>query len=155
MKYCHTFQVHAPLETVADFHSQAATMATITPPPVRVQFHRLPERLQTGDEIAFTLWIGPVPINWLARIEDLNPTGFTDRQLRGPMKHWFHRHTFVAIDEEGTQVIDEIDLSLRPHPVWWLVGAGFRLSLPFLFAYRAWKTKRLLEKESIFKPEVK
>jgi ligand-binding SRPBCC domain-containing protein len=75
--------------------------------------------------------------------------------LRGPLKHWLHRHTFVAIDEESTQVVDEIDLSLHPHPVWWLVGAGFRLGLPFLFAYRAWKTKRLLEKERTFEPKVK
>jgi ligand-binding SRPBCC domain-containing protein len=96
-----------------------------------------------------------VPIDWLARIEDVNPTGFTDRQLRGPMKHWFHRHTFVTIDDESTEVVDEIDLSLRPHPVWWLIGAGFCLSLPLLFAYRAWKTRRLLEKETIFKAKVK
>ena len=40
---------------------------------------------------------------------------------------------------------DEITLKIRVHPIWGLVGIGMRLGLPILFAYRAWKTKRLLE----------
>lgn len=145
MKYQHRFQVQAPLADVADFHAHSASMGAITPPPTVVQIHQAPARLDEGDTMDFTLWAGPLPIRWLARIEDVNPNGFVDRQVRGPFRHWIHRHAFIPASETETAVIDEIDFSLRPHPLWGLVGLGMWLSLPLLFAYRAWKTRRLLE----------
>lgn len=145
MRYRHRFQVDAPLAAVADFHTQSASMGAITPPPVAVRVHRAPARLEEGDEMEFTLWLGPLPMRWLARIENVSPTGFTDRQLRGPFQHWVHRHAFLSVDEITTAVVDEIELSLRLHPWWGLVGLGVWLSLPILFAYRGWKTRRLVE----------
>jgi ligand-binding SRPBCC domain-containing protein len=141
MRYQHRFRVDAPVAVVADFHARSASMATITPPPVVVRIQRAPARLNEGDEMEFTLWLGPLPVYWLARLEDVSPTTFTDRQLRGPFRHWLHRHTFLALDEATTAVVDEIELSLRPHPWWGLLGLGMWLSLPLLFAYRAWKTR--------------
>jgi ligand-binding SRPBCC domain-containing protein len=91
------------------------------------------------------MWLGPLPLRWLARIEDVSPTGFTDRQVRGPFERWIHRHTFVPVDETTTAVLDEIELKLRPHLLWGLVGLGMRLGLPFLFAYRGWRTRRLIQ----------
>jgi hypothetical protein len=35
-------------------------------------------------------------------------------------------------------------LRLRSHAIWGLVGLGMWLGLPGLFAFRAWKTKRML-----------
>ena len=144
MKYTHRFEVDAPLDAVAEFHTRSASMGAITPPPVVVRVHSAPSRLDDGDEMSFTMWLGPLPLRWLARIEDVSPTGFTDRQLRGPFEGWVHRHTFVPVDETSTAVLDEIELKLRPHLLWGLVGLGMRLGLPFLFAYRGWKTRRLI-----------
>ena len=145
MRYKHRFQVEAPLAAVAEFHAQSASMGAITPPPVLVRIHRAPARLDDGDEMDFTMWLGPLPFNWLARIEDVSPTGFTDRQLRGPFREWIHRHTFTPVDETTTVVVDEIELELRAHLWWALVGLGMWLSLPLLFAYRGWKTRRLIQ----------
>jgi len=145
MKYRHCFEVNAPLAAVADFHARSASMGAITPPPVVVRMQRAPERLQDRDEMEFTLWLGPLPMNWLACIEEVSPTGFADRQLRGPFRHWTHRHLFLPVDETHTSVVDEVELSLRTHPLWGLFGLGMWLSLPLLFAYRAWKTRRLIE----------
>ena len=144
MEYKHRFEVKAPLAAVAEFHAQSASMAAITPPPVVVRIHSAPARLDDGDEMDFTMWLGPLPLRWLARIEDVGPSGFTDRQLRGPFQEWVHRHTFVSVDEATTAVVDEIDLSLRTRLWWRLVGLGMWLSLPLLFAYRGWKTRQLL-----------
>jgi ligand-binding SRPBCC domain-containing protein len=94
----------------------------------------------------FTVWLGPIPIRWLAQIEEVSPTGFVDRQLQGPFAQWQHRHTFVPIDEQTTQVIDEINFSYKANPWWKIVGWGMITNLSFLFAYRGWKTRRLLEK---------
>ena len=124
-------------------------MGAITPPPVRVELQRASEMLSNGGEMAFTLWLGPLPIHWVARIEDVSEAGFTDRQVSGPFEEWVHCHSFVRVDDGTTEVIDQISLRLKAHLLWGLVDLGFVLGLPVLFAYRAWKTRRLLEKGAV------
>ncbi len=92
----------------------------------------------------FTLWIGPLPVRWLARFEAVTDYGFTDRQVRGPFKAWVHRHTFEPASN-GTWVDDRVHMELRAHPLWVWVGLGMAVGLPALFDYRARKTRRLLE----------
>jgi ligand-binding SRPBCC domain-containing protein len=145
MNYHHRFQVRAPLARVSEFHSRAASMVAITPPPLSTRLHQSPEVLREGDEMDFSLGVGPLSIRWAARIEDVSPNGFTDRQLRGPFAAWVHQHRFNALDSHTTEVVDEITLQLRSHPFWWLVGMGMWLGLPVLFAYRGYKTRRMLE----------
>ena len=139
MRYQHRFRVHAPLQVVADFHSRSASMAAITPPPIVVRVHHAPEIQRDGDEMDFTMWIGPLPVRWVAHIENVSPAGFIDRQLRGPFKQWTHSHSFVSIDTHTTDVLDEVSVELRAHPLWGAVG------LAMLFAFRAWKTRQILE----------
>ena len=144
MIYRHHFQVNTSLAHVAEFHQQSASMAAITPPPMIVKVHQAPVVLAEGADMNFTLWLGPFPAHWLARIENVTPNGFTDRQMRGPFAEWVHRHIFSAVDAHTTAVTDEINLRLSSQPLWWLVGIGMRAGLPILFAYRAWKTRKIL-----------
>lgn len=145
MKFKHTFTVKAPLSAVAAFHRQSRSMGAITPPPAIVRLHRAPQELGEGDEMEFAIWMGPLPIGWKARIEQVSAYGFTDRQLKGPFREWVHRHAFHPSDSHTTEIRDEIEGRLRLHPLWGLVGLGIWLSLPLMFAYRAWKTRRLLQ----------
>lgn len=145
MQYRHTFQVRAPLARVADFHRAASSLKAITPPVIPMQLHHAPAAMGSGDEVAFTMWMGPLPVRWEARVEDVSPTGFLDRQLRGPFASWTHRHRFVAVDEATTEVMDEVEAQLRPHLLWGAVSLAMWVGLPLLFAYRARKTRRLLE----------
>jgi ligand-binding SRPBCC domain-containing protein len=144
MKYHHRFVVAAPLARVAEFHRRASSMVAITPPLLIVRVHRAPATLGSGDEMAFTLWAGPLPLHWTARIEGVSPEGFTDRQVRGPFAAWQHRHRFERLSERETAVVDEVTAELKRHPFWWMVGALMWLGLPLLFAYRGWRTRRLL-----------
>lgn len=144
MNYRRRFLVKSPLAKVVDFHSRADNMAALTPPPILIRFQRTPPVLGEGDEMAFTMWIGPLPARWLARIEDVSSKGFTDRQLHGPFDAWVHRHSFSAVDAQTTQVVDEINLRLRRHIFWGPLGLAMWLGLPVLFAFRALKTRRLL-----------
>jgi len=146
MQYRHRFQVRATLQAVADFHTQSASMAAITPPPVIIKVHQAPTLLREGDQMEFTMWLGPLPVHWLAKIEDVSIQGFTDRQVEGPFRSWVHRHKFFAKKDGVTEVFDEINIELKLHPLWFPVGLGMWLTLPVLFAYRAWKTRRFLEK---------
>ncbi len=149
MKYQHRFKVPQPVAAVAEFHRRPASMAAITPPPVRVQVHYAPDRLGEGDTMDFTLWLGPLPVRWLARIEEVSATGFIDRQERGPFRQWVHRHTFVTLDDHTTEVRDEIQAELQPGLPARLLGGAMWLNMPVLFAYRAWQTRRRLLKESL------
>ncbi|HWQ84348.1 MAG TPA: hypothetical protein VN363_07265, partial [Anaerolineales bacterium] len=115
---------------MVESHRLPASMAAITPPPIIVRIHSAPPILTEGSEMEFTMWLGLLPLRWLARMESISPTGFTDRQLRGPFAEWIHRHTFRAVDAGTTEVLDEINLRLRIHPIWGLIGAGMRLGLP-------------------------
>jgi ligand-binding SRPBCC domain-containing protein len=145
MKYRHSFRVRAPLPDAAGFHTSAASLKAITPPLIPMQLHHAPAEMGDGDEMAFTMWMGPLPVRWEARVEDVSPAGFLDRQVRGPFEAWVHRHTFVQLAAGGTEVLDEVEASLKPHPLWGLVGLAMWLGLPLLFVYRGWKTRRLLE----------
>jgi ligand-binding SRPBCC domain-containing protein len=144
MKFLHRFIVNAPVAEVAAFHSRSASMAAITPPPIVVQMHRAPELLAEGAQIEFTLWLGPLPVRWVAQIEQVTPVSFVDRQLRGPFTRWDHLHLFVPLDAKRTEVIDELTVELSHHPLWKAIGVSMWLGLPLLFAYRAWASRRVL-----------
>jgi ligand-binding SRPBCC domain-containing protein len=146
MIYKHKFETRSTLPNVREFHMKSRNMAEITPPPVIVSIHSAPQTLGEADEMKFTLWLLFLPIRWLSRIEDVAPNGFVDRQIHGPFKSWSHKHSYHERNSELIDVIDEVEAELSSNPFWWLVGAGMWISLPLLFTYRAWKTKRLLEK---------
>lgn len=146
MKYSHSFTVNASLSDVRNFHARSSSMAAITPPPVFVRMHEAPDILEDGDEMHFTLWMLLLPVNWVARIEEVNPYGFIDRQLHGPFKSWVHRHFFTEHGTGTVEVKDEVQVELSSNPFWWLLGGAMWLSMPILFYYRGWKTRRLLER---------
>ena len=130
---------------VLEFHGRASSLGAITPPVIPVRLNHAPDRLGPGDEMDFTMWMGPLPVRWVARVESVSSDGFVDHQVEGPFEFWSHRHTFDPLDEGTTEVIDTVEAKLKRHPVWGPVGLAMWLGLPFLFAYRGWKTKRLIE----------
>jgi ligand-binding SRPBCC domain-containing protein len=147
MKYQHSFTVNAPLDQVSAFHRAASSLKAITPPFFFMSGLQAPAQLSDGDEMAFTLWMGPLPIRWEARIEKINPAGFDDIQTSGPFKTWIHTHQFEVIDPKHTRVIDDIEYSLRRHWFWGIIGGVMALGLPILFWYRARKTRTIIEEE--------
>jgi ligand-binding SRPBCC domain-containing protein len=146
MKFEHRFRVRAPVEKVVEFHSSSASMGAITPPPMIVVVHSAPQTLKSGDRMDFTLWAGPVPIRWVAAIEDASPAGFTDRQVRGPFASWTHRHSFERVDDRTTDVVDRVEAIAQSHLIWGLIGRLMWAGMPVLFAFRGRRTRALLEK---------
>ncbi len=144
-RYIHSTRVDAPLQAVSLFHQDSSALKRLTPPPVFVQMHQM-QPLAEGSLADFTLWIGPIPVHWVASHHDVDPVqGFTDIQKYGPFSYWKHRHTFVPVDDGATNVIDEIEAEYGQG---WFKGLVSRLmwwSLPALFAFRGWVTKRLTE----------
>jgi ligand-binding SRPBCC domain-containing protein len=149
MKYRHTFRVDAAQADVAAFHTSASSLKAITPPLIPMQLHHAPQQMGDGDQMEFTMWMGPLPLRWKARVEDVSTTGFVDQQIEGPFAAWSHRHTFVQLAEGRTEVVDEVEAALKPHGLWGLVGLVMWLGLPLLFSYRGWRTRRLLEGDAV------
>ena len=139
------FVVPASLEAVARFHSDPKALTKLTPPPTVMRVHRM-DPLGEGSVSEFTMWVGPIPIRWRAVHSGFQALkGFTDTQERGPMARWIHRHSYRALDDGGTEVLDRI---WYQHPAGWrgiLTRALFStLPLKLLFGYRAWVTRRTL-----------
>lgn len=144
--FTHRFSVRAPLERVIAFHSDTRALKILTPPPVIVQFHQV-QPLGEGSVADFTLWLGPLPVRWVAvHTEFQGGHSFVDIQNSGPFKSWRHRHTFKARSDDRTEIFDEVQAEPSRHILWGLVSRLMWLNLGMLFAYRAWITRRHLER---------
>ena len=139
----HNFIVKTPLAAVAAFHHDAHVLPRLTPPPILVQLHRV-DPLGEGSIADFTLWFGPLPIRWVARHSQVDPLrGFTDTQQSGPLKFWQHTHTFQMLDAATTRVSEHVEFEHYSGWRGWLSRILYNQpALEFLFAYRAWVTRR-------------
>jgi ligand-binding SRPBCC domain-containing protein len=143
LSFVHRTRVEAPLEAVAVFHKDAKALKHLTPPPVFVQMHRV-EPLTEASVADFTLWLGPLPVHWVASHHNVDPLrGFTDVQADGPFATWTHRHTFIPVNDTVTEVVDEVQAEYGRHSFWGLVSRLIWLNLPLMFAYRGLVTRRL------------
>lgn len=151
LRFEHRCEIQAPLGDVAGFHRSASNLRAVTPPWVPMRILEAPDSLEPGTEMAFRLWLGPLPVLWRARLEAIDGAGFADVQIEGPFEAWRHEHRFEAAQSRGghlsTWIIDRIEARLRRHPFWGVVGLQMWLGMPTLFAYRQWKLRRLLETE--------
>jgi ligand-binding SRPBCC domain-containing protein len=147
-RFNHHFTVNASFDLVTDFHKDPRTLKILTPPPMVVTFND--PGSSSNEAIAdFNIWFGPLPIRWVAVIsEDETIPGFVDRQVEGPFEFWEHKHTFRKIDPHKTQVVDEIRARPGKLSLNGLISRFMWLTLPMLFAYRAWRTCRELEKKN-------
>lgn len=144
----HRFDVDAPVAAVRAFHDSPEALRVLTPPGTFLRLRSFGP-LQDGMVAEFRLWLGPVPVDWVARHEDVGEDGFTDVMVEGPLAAWSHRHTFEARESGGATVIDRIDYAhpAGPRGAWTRVAFG-RPALQALFAYRALATQRALKTEA-------
>ncbi|WP_145282575.1 SRPBCC family protein [Pirellulimonas nuda] len=140
----YNFTVPAPLTEVAAFHSDTRALKLLTPPPTIVRIHSV-EPLAEGSVSKFTLWVGPIPLRWTAVHRNVSQRGFTDVQAEGPAARWEHTHTFTPIGPDQTRIDEHIDYQHRSGWRGLLTRVLFaRANLSFMFAYRAWVTRRRL-----------
>ncbi len=146
-EFVYRFTVSAPLDRVADFHRQTHTLKKLTPPPIFVQFHHL-EPLAEGSRAEFTLWFGPFPVRWEAVHTHVDgSSGFTDTQVRGPLRQWRHQHRFTAVTDGVTCIEERIEIEHQAGPRGWLSRVLYsKPALRLLFLYRQYVTRHALEK---------
>jgi len=136
------FTVNAPLEAVSAFHFQTGILKALTPPMMIMQVHRF-DPLANGSIGEFTIWMGLIPVRWVAEHSDVSLTGFVDTQISGPMKLWKHTHRFNRVSPHVSEVHEHIEFEhysgLRGI---WSRMLFPRIALIVLFTYRRWATRR-------------
>ncbi len=138
----HRSMIPTTMDAMIAFHEDPAAFGRLTPPPILSQIHRREWRSMRDAEIEFTLWFLILPLRWVARHEPgPTPTSFVDRQVKGPVKVWVHRHLFEQTSG-GIVLIDR--LTILHHDG--IKGIFTRLlfnmlSLRILFFYRHLRTR--------------
>jgi ligand-binding SRPBCC domain-containing protein len=129
--------IDAPVKIVWEFHERKDILQLLTPPWQPVKVIKREGRLEVGAVSEFRLFIGMIPVRWVARhIEYEKYRIFIDQQVIGPMKYWLHRHQFV--EEKGkTRLTDSIDYEI---PGGWIIefllGWWVDSRLKDMFRYR-------------------
>ncbi|WP_346290635.1 SRPBCC family protein [Sphaerothrix gracilis] len=129
--------INAPVVAVWRFHERPDVLDLLTPPWQPVQVIRREGGLAVEAITEFRLFLGPVPITWLARhvaCEEFRL--FTDIQEQGPFASWRHRHLFASQGDK-TRLTDSIEYSLPLDVVTEpLMGWLIQQQLKSLFRYR-------------------
>ncbi|MEC4803307.1 MAG: SRPBCC family protein [Jaaginema sp. PMC 1079.18] len=146
-KFQYSSLIAAPVEKVWQFHERPDILDLLTPPWQPVKIIRRQGGLEVGAISEFRLFIGPIPIDWVARHTECETHRlFVDRQIKGPMQSWEHHHEFSP---ENTQtrlrdvIYYEIPGGFLPELLlgWWV-----ELRLRDMFRYRHQVTQRECEK---------
>lgn len=122
--------VPVPLDRVFRFFSDPRNLPGLMPPelaaeirsierapaPPGAEGHGAQAPAGVGTEIVLSVrLLPPLPIRtaWVARIVELEPgRHFTDVQVKGPFRHWRHRHGFASAPRagsDGTLVVDDLE----------------------------------------------
>ncbi|MEA5553219.1 SRPBCC family protein [Anabaena cylindrica UHCC 0172] len=146
LHFKHSSIINAPVEVVWKFHERSDILQLLTPPWQPVQVIRREGGLNEGAITEFRLFIGLLPLTWLARHTGFEKYKlFTDKQISGPFESWVHRHEFET--ENGkTRLTDNISFSLPGgDAVEFVSGWLVQVQLEAMFRYRHFVTKRECE----------
>jgi ligand-binding SRPBCC domain-containing protein len=144
-RYRHTFTVKQNIDKVWEFYTDVGHLQVISPPHMQLRLVKSThQKLVQGSEV----WLTGILFtrsNWHSRITVLKPYEYLDEMLSGRFKFWKHVHSFSEIDDNTTEVIDEIDFELH----YGLLGSVFEgyvySQLEKIFAYRKQATIKALE----------
>ena len=132
----HTFTVSANIQKVWEFYTNIGHLEVVSPPNMRIKIVRTTHHgLVEGSEV----WLTGMLLtrsNWHSKITWLKPYEYIDVMLSGRFKAWKHVHSFLRVNDNETEVIDEISFELH----YGLLGRMFEglvySQLKKIFAYR-------------------
>lgn len=146
LQFKYSSLIEAPVEVVWRFHERADVLQLLTPPWQPIQVVRREGGLGIGAITEFRMFLGLLPLTWLARHTEYQQYRFfTDEQLSGPFEFWQHRHLFDA-ERNKTRLTDAISFSMPGgETVEFMSGWIVQAQLEATFRYRHEITKRECE----------
>lgn len=145
LKFRNAFIVNCNIAKVWKFYTDVKHVEIITPREIQLRIARTTSQTLTqGTDI----WLSGKLLfrrTWHSKITYLEPYEYVDEMLSGLFKTWKHLHKFRKIDENLTEVIDEIDFEL-PFGFLGRIFEGYAYNrMRQIFAYRQTATVNALE----------
>lgn len=141
--FIHSSTIPAAPQAVWDWHMHPDALRLLTPwwTPVSVLAGPPQGGLSDGARVLLRVWMGPVPVRWVAAHESFTPPeSFVDVQEEGPFRLWRHTHSFEpvpipATGESATRYVDMVEYSTGLPVVLEAVAAAL-LEIQFRFLFR-------------------
>lgn len=142
----HRSTMATTLEQMVAFHADPRALSRLTMPPTRIQVLQDDRESLTKGRIAFRLWLGPMPIRWVAEhVPGPTLSSFADVMVEGPLARWEHQHIFELVGDR-VALIDRITFEHESGLCGMLTRILFDgLPLRILFMYRHWRTRQAVE----------
>jgi ligand-binding SRPBCC domain-containing protein len=146
LHFQHSSVINAPVEVVWQFHERSDILQLLTPPWQPLQVVRREGGLAVGAITEFRLFLGVLPLTWLARHTEYEKNQyFTDVQISGPFDSWVHRHLFEP-EGDKTKLTDDISYVMPGGDTVEFIGGWLvQAQLEAMFRYRHFVTKRECE----------
>jgi hypothetical protein len=105
--------VPVPIEDVFAFFSDPANLESLTPPWLGFRILDASDSpVRLGTRIRYRLRLNGIPLRWESVISEYEPGRmFADEQVRGPYRHWYHRHLFRPL-HGGVEIEDIVEYEL-------------------------------------------
>lgn len=117
------------------------------PPNLNLKIIKTSSQLITeGQEVIIEGKIGIFKRKWNSKITYLKPYQYIDEMINGPFKRWKHNHIFQKINENETQITDEIEFGISFGIIGRLLEMIAFSNLIKIFEYRKKTTKEKLER---------
>lgn len=139
--------MNTTIEKMIAFHDAPDVFGKLAPPPIFMRVREDNRSSLTEGDLKFTLWFGPIPIQWHAQHQPgPNADSFADLMIDGPMQYWRHEHIFETV-EGGVKLTDRVTIAHKPG----LQGIMTRfmfdgVPLRILFFYRHLRTRMAVQK---------
>ena len=144
-KFSHTFTVSANIDKVWKFYTDLHHLDVITPKQLQLRVdHAISQKLAAGQTVSLS---GRFLIrrSWNTQITFLEPYVYIDEMKNGPFKRWKHTHIFRQLNDNETEVIDEVDFEL-PYGIIGILFEEYAANrLRKIFDLRRESTKAALE----------
>lgn len=130
--------VPAPRDEVFPFFADAHNLEELTPDLLRFRvLTPAPIPMAVGTLIDYRLKLRGIPIRWKTLIGAWRPPfEFIDMQLKGPYRHWHHRHTFEETSG-GTELGDIVHYAVSGGPLApWIERSFVRGDVEKIFRHR-------------------
>ena len=142
----HEFHLKCSVEGLFDFLTRPANVSLVSHPDLGITFTSAPEVLYEGAQLDFQIITFGQVVKSTHLISTVDrPSVVIEKQVKGPMKAWTHRHEYVATDE-GVLKRDFVEFELPGGLLGLMLSADkIRDHLEDGFYYRDEKLNELID----------
>jgi ligand-binding SRPBCC domain-containing protein len=147
IQFINKFIINEDIEKVWEFYTDIRHLEIITPKKLSLKIIKTTnQKIILGQETIISAKIIFIQSTWHSKITLFQQYEYIDEMLEGPLNKWKHTHKFKKINENKTEIIDEVEYSL-PYGIFGkIVSICFIKILRQLFEHRKDETIKYLSR---------